>query len=350
MIATVNTDSRGGDESLVTSPLRVTLLAGSVLVKGPSWWRQLTDGYVEQRRREDRSPRTIRALCWALSDVGELLDERGSSELGRDDIVAWSNRLYSSDWRAGSKAAAVAHLRGFIQWATDESLIAPGLARVLPRFKVPNRLPRPIPKEDLEVLQRRFAAPARRTGGLVEWLDELRARALFWFLYSTGVRISEALQVTRESYVGQSAAVIAKGGYAHQAFSTMQARRAVDDYLAARVDRRPEVFVRHHADGSAQPATPEILNYAWHRIAGELGIRHFTNHNLRHSCGTVIYDRTRDVLAVARHLGHRSVQTTQGYVEVSDRWRLEVVQALEGDTPPPPRPRLLPSLNPRRRG
>jgi integrase/recombinase XerC len=37
-------------------------------------------------------------------------------------------------------------------------------------------------------------------------------------------------------------------------------------------------------------------------------------HSLRHACGTAVYGRTRDLLKVAQHLGHRNTSTSSVYV------------------------------------
>lgn len=44
----------------------------------------------------------------------------------------------------------------------------------------------------------------------------------------------------------------------------------------------------------------------------------WTAHSLRHAFGTEAYTRTRDLLLVARWMGHGSIETTRGYVAVDD--------------------------------
>ena len=38
-----------------------------------------------------------------------------------------------------------------------------------------------------------------------------------------------------------------------------------------------------------------------------------TMHELRHTCGTLLYDSTKDIYAVSKYMGHSSVRVTEKY-------------------------------------
>lgn len=46
------------------------------------------------------------------------------------------------------------------------------------------------------------------------------------------------------------------------------------------------------------------------RVCSSLGIPALRPHELRHTCGTLLYERTRDIYAVSKYLGHASVAIT----------------------------------------
>jgi site-specific recombinase XerC len=51
-------------------------------------------------------------------------------------------------------------------------------------------------------------------------------------------------------------------------------------------------------------------------------------HSLKHSCGTHVLDRVKDLYIVKDHLGHRSIQSTEIYARISGKRREEVADQL----------------------
>jgi integrase len=54
-------------------------------------------------------------------------------------------------------------------------------------------------------------------------------------------------------------------------------------------------------------------------------------HNLRHTCGTRLYEETRDLQVVAKHLGHSSTKTAEIYAHLADSDYREAVDALDSN-------------------
>jgi site-specific recombinase XerC len=105
--------------------------------------------------------------------------------------------------------------------------------------RLPERLPKPLDAGDRDQL---LELPA-------ETLEELRDRALILFLLSTGCRISEALRLDVEDWDPRRIGVIDKGDRERTVTVTEKARQAVEEYLAARDDPSPALFI------GFQPAT-----------------------------------------------------------------------------------------------
>ncbi|WP_159611743.1 site-specific tyrosine recombinase XerD [Glutamicibacter sp. JC586] len=152
----------------------------------------------------------------------------------------------------------------------------------------------------------------------------LRDRAILEFLYATGARISEVVDldvddlhfaddaVVRLFGKGSKERIVPVGGYA---------QRAVSDYL---VRSRPGLAVK----GKGTPAL--FLNQRGGRLsrqsvwllisntAERAGITaEVSPHTLRHSFATHLLEGGADVRVVQELLGHASVTTTQIYTKVS---------------------------------
>jgi len=212
-----------------------------------------------------------------------------------------------------SIARVLSAVRGLHRFLADEGVIEDDVSRELRPPKLPMRLPKAIPVEEVEAL---IAA----VGG--EELHELRDTALLELLYATGARVSEAVSLNVDDLVdGDVVRLLGKGGKQRIVPLGSYARRAVDAYL---VRARPALSAR----GTATPALLLGLRgrrmsrqAAWdviHRAAERAGIAASVSpHTLRHSFATHLLEGGADVRVVQELLGHSSVATTQIYTLVT---------------------------------
>src|SRR5207237_149871 len=162
------------------------------------------------------------------------------ADLNRQHLEQWQDDIRES-LSPGTQRLARTVIRGALRWAADEELALskPTLwLRVMP-LQIPNRKPRPIPFHDLSLIWIR----------LDEWresnptLAQLRTRALFWAILSSGARISEALALRRDSIIDDSAVIEQKGGSDHVLVFSVKALVAINDYTRSRTDRDPALLL-----------------------------------------------------------------------------------------------------------
>jgi integrase/recombinase XerD len=138
-----------------------------------------------------------------------------------------------------SIARVLSAVRGLHRFLAEEGVIVEDVSRELRPPKLPMRLPKAIPVEDVEAL---IAA----VGG--EDLHELRDTALLELLYATGARVSEAVSLNVDDLVDDEVVrLFGKGGKQRIVPLGSYARRAIDAYL---VRARPALSTR----GTATPA------------------------------------------------------------------------------------------------
>ena len=169
-------------------------------------------------------------------------------------------------------------------------------------------------------------------------LREKRDRSILETLFSTGLRISELVGLNRErvNLDRGEFAVIGKGGKQRLVFLSDRARQAIKDYLSARYDLDPALFVRHKKIGAESDDKPGRLSarqiqrliklYA--KKAGLL--KKITPHTLRHSFATDLLMAGADLRSVQQLLGHSSVTTTQIYTHITDQHLRDVHRAFHG--------------------
>ena len=182
----------------------------------------------------------------------------------------------------------------------------------LPGPKPERRLPAPLSAGDCEQL---IEAPGTRSQvGL-----DLRDRALFDLLYSTGLRVGEAVGLDARDFDRErrEVRVLGKGGKERVVPVPEKACGSLDAYLEVR--RRPGIlaeplFLNARGGRLSDRGVRKILN----RRLLELGIaRRATPHTLRHSYATHLLDADVDLRTIQELLGHERLTTTQRYTHVS---------------------------------
>lgn len=152
---------------------------------------------------------------------------------------------------------------------------------------------------------------------------ELRDRAIFEVLYSTGCRVSElvGINIGDIDRVRGRILVHGKGRKDRLVFLGEAARTALADYLAMRKEHlrnsgRTEelaVFLNQQSRRLTQRGISTIVQ----RRVTETGvIKHTTPHTFRHSFATHVLDNGADIRVVQELLGHASLSTTQVYTHL----------------------------------
>lgn len=170
--------------------------------------------------------------------------------------------------------------------------------------------------EELEAL---LAAPQG------ESLEVQRDQALLQILFSTGLRISEAVRLNRDNIRSQSSEipVRGKGNKVRVVFLSDDAHEAATRYIAARHDIDPALFIRHKK-GAVGPKddlrlTVRSMQRLIKKYAAKAGLtKDITPHTLRHSFATDLLANGADVREVQQLLGHASITTTQIYTHLTD--------------------------------
>jgi len=300
-------------------------------------WNDLVRQWQAALRRRGRSPNTLNAYAWAVNRLSTWLDGRPIS-VGQ--LRAWQDSL--AELRPASRLVAANAVRSLLRWAARERLgselgIEPGLWEWVELPTVPERLPRALDPETLRRLLRWFAARRRDLG----WQ---RDRALFLFLLTSSLRVSEALSLRRDQVERRQIVVTQKGGGEQQVVVSARTREWVTDYLRVRGrDSVPALWVAVHSDGSRAALTAGTANRIWRRHARRLGVEPWTCHVLRHTGATELLEHGATELDVARHLGHRGLATVQRYAAVRLARRQELVDRLDDLVP------TLPPVGSRRR-
>jgi site-specific recombinase XerD len=155
----------------------------------------------------------------------------------------------------------------------------------------------------------------------------LRDRAILELLYSSGLRVSELVNLDRGhiNIKRREFMVRGKGQKDRPVFISEEAASWLEQYLARRADNIPPLFIsysgRHESSNSGdfKRLTPRSVQRIVSRYAKLAGLtKHVSPHTMRHSYATDLLMNGADLRSVQVMLGHSNIATTQIYTHVTD--------------------------------
>lgn len=305
----------------------------------PQGWANVLPMLERAAKRRQLSPNTVRSYRAGLLDFAAFARGQGCLEpaaVTARVIESWQETL-ADRVRPSTCSIYATAVRRFIQWTGSETHLSPDLVHALARVRVPDGKPRPLPPHDLQLIKA-YLAPWRRNMDIVS----LRDRALFFYLLTTGARVSEALQVKRDDYL--CPVVVQKGGSQKELRIPPIAAEFVGDYVRARRDDSQWLWISHKTNAPLGRLGPAGVREVWRKLARKLGIAPWQTHQLRHTCATELLDAGVRELAVAEHLGHHGLGSLHIYGQIRGQERQASVEAMQRLVTDTTGRRLLPSL------
>lgn len=225
-----------------------------------------------------------------------------------EDIEAWIGGM--TELAASTRNTKVTTIRSFFAWATERETIERNPCIWVRRSKVPKKLPKRVPREQVEkVLE---AAP-------------FRERTMIILMLQLGLRRAEVADLRIEHWDRERGllAVTGKGSKERSLTVTEEAERALTAWLSDGRTAGPMWPSSHRARTGLSQRT---ISMNITRVAQDLGL-HITPHQYRHTMATDALQAGATLPAVSRALGHESLDTTSVYSSINDG---EMREQLEG--------------------
>ncbi|MCA0305624.1 MAG: tyrosine recombinase XerC [Proteobacteria bacterium] len=268
-------------------------------------------------------------LGFMTSYLGKPPSLDALAKLKPAEFRAWLAERAREGMARTSTARAFSSVRSFFRFLDKRGLAHNASIGAIQTPKLPRSVPKALSERDMDEL---LDAPAE-----VErdpWLD-LRDAAVLLLLYGAGLRIGEALSLSKGTVEGllkagqDTLAVTGKGNKTRlvpllpQALEALTAYRDACPYLPAR--KPDEAFFVGARGGALDPA---IVQKRVREIRRGLGLADsVTPHALRHSFATHLLGAGGDLRTIQELLGHASLSTTQRYTDVDSARLSQVYRA-----------------------
>jgi integrase/recombinase XerC len=292
------------------------------------WLEHLGDERRYSPKTLDAYARDVRQLlAFLFGHLGKKLTFADLQNLEPRDVRAFLAARRAEGLTGRSLMRTLAGARSFARYLERNGRGAVGALGAVRSPKLPKTLPKPL----AVAAARRIVDTELRAGEDREPWILARDAAVLGLLYGSGLRISEALALTRgevpEPGKGDAIVVTGKGNKTRMVPVLQQVLALIADYVAIcpyALAAEGPLFV----GARGGPLSPRIVQLAMARLRGALGLpESATPHALRHSFATHLLARGGDLRAIQELLGHASLSTTQIYTEVDAERLIEVYRS-----------------------
>ncbi|MCK5218485.1 tyrosine recombinase XerC [bacterium] len=255
------------------------------------------------------SPYTIKAYAQDLKDFKIVAGREFPFQVTYRTLRVYLTRLQDRGSARSSIARHLAGLRAFYRYWKRLGKISHNPAMGVSTPKGEHNLPRFLNQKCAARLMHAPEADSRQGR---------RDRAILETFYSTGMRLSELLQL-RYQDIDFPAGLVKVMGKRRKERILPMGRPALDalrNYLDSDPPRSGEVIFRNVRGDQLSPRSVERLVKKYIRRAGGMP-QGISPHSLRHSFATHLLDNGADLRSVQELLGHTNLSTTQIYTHVT---------------------------------
>jgi integrase/recombinase XerC len=284
--------------------------------------RRMSAKTLEAYRRD-----AFQFLDFLARHFGRRVTLKSLAGIAPQDVRAFMASRRAAGIGSRSLMRGLAGMRSFVRFLERDGK---GKVAALAAVRTP-KIGKTLPKPLSIASAKRVADADLRAGEEREPWVLARDAAVLALLYGSGLRISEALGLTRGQVPapgeGDSIIVTGKGNKTRMVPVLAQVLRLIADYVAACPYDLPAdrtLFV----GAKGGPLSPRIIQLVMASLRGVLNLAETaTPHALRHSFATHLLAKGGDLRSIQELLGHASLSTTQIYTAVDTERLLQAYRA-----------------------
>ena len=252
-----------------------------------------------------------------FSDFSEAANVASFDMFTEEICSSWIADLFQQNVSARSIQRHISSAKGFFEYAQKNTLITGSPFELINSPKSPNYLPNVLSPEDVEQLLN--FKPKN--------IQETRDMAIVELIYSSGLRVSEAVNVDLNDFEesGNFLRVLGKGAKTRLVPVGRFAQSAIDKWIEERkkistIDEA--LFVNLRGGRISTRSIQERIK----TLALMQGLPPVNPHMLRHSFATHLLESSGDLRSIQELLGHSSLSTTQIYTRLDYQHLIKIYE------------------------
>ena len=229
------------------------------------------------------------------------------SQINVETCSAWIGSLYSQNNNPRSIQRHLSSAKGFFRFLKKNNLIDSSPFDLVTAPKSSSTLPEVLSPEDVEQLLN--FKPTN--------MIEIRDMAIVELMYSSGLRVSETVNININDFEENKSflRVLGKGAKTRLVPMGRFAINAIDDWLKER-DKIQSNTDALFLNTKGTRLTVRSIQLRLKKMAVKQGLPPIHPHMLRHSFATHMLESSGDLRTIQELLGHSSLSTTQIYTKL----------------------------------
>ncbi len=265
--------------------------------------RDFLDMFIAAKRIEGCSERTIEYYYVTIQNMFKDISIP-VRHITTDDL-----REYLTAYQKKNNCSKVTvdnirrNLSSFFSWLEDEDHILKSPIRRIHKVRTGTRVKDTLSDESIESLR--------------DNCKNIRDLAIIDFLYSTGVRVGELvnLNVSDINFEERECIVYDKGNKERRVYFDARSKIHLQEYLKTRTDENEALFVT--LDNPHERLKISGVEIRLRMLGRKLNIEKVHPHKFRRSMATKAIDKGMPIEQVQRLLGHQQIDTTMHYAMVN---------------------------------
>ena len=252
-----------------------------------------------------------------LSKFLQASDINGFNDLSEEICSAWIADLFQHNVSARSIQRHISSAKGFFNYLKKIGLVTDSPFDLISSPKSPSHLPSVLSPEEVSQLLNFKPKNAQ----------EKRDLAIIELIYSSGLRVSEAVNVNLNDFEDNKnfLRVLGKGSKTRLVPVGRYAQNAINDWMFEREKLSTNdnaLFVNLRGNRISTRSVQERIK----NIAITQGLPPVNPHMLRHSFATHLLESSGDLRSIQELLGHSSLSTTQIYTRLDYQHLIKVYE------------------------
>lgn len=212
------------------------------------------------------------------------------------EVYDWKSEMVKRGYASATIARKLTAIKSYYDFLCEIGIISLNPAMSVKSPSIKNKKKDYVPMEEAKNLLKEATNP--------------RDKAIIAIYLSTGMRVSELINLTLEQYYSQTIIIKIKGNRERKIYFNEECRKIVDAYIAVRKDSDiPNLFISNQGTLMRRDCISKMLR----KVASKANIEeHISNHTLRHTyvseiCNEYGINVAKDVIC------HSDISTTQRY-------------------------------------
>lgn len=280
--------------------------------------KQISDFLDFIKNLKHYSTHTVKAYERDLCGFFAFFKNKPYFKITKKDYLGYLNYL-NQNYAAASIDRKKSALTSFFQYLLHEERITVNPIKKVKGVKRAKRLPKVLFQEEMNELIDEIPCDTPL---------QIRDRLIFELLYSTGIRISEAIQIKLNEIDRNLKVVLIHGKGNKDRY--VPYNQHFDQILKRYLKEARPIIIKNKVNdflilnSHGDQLTTRGLEYIFRRVLTAINHPGIHPHILRHSLATHMLDNGADIRIVQELLGHASINTTQIYTHVSVKKLQEV--------------------------